>query len=841
MSSGNTTIITVEGSAERIFGQGTSISGWHVFIGFAVVAAYMTVGSEGLNFIENHTTGTSYHLMIQRIYREIMMMGLSSFIWTIVKAAGTVIPEGLYIGLQFADQTAFVMALYFCTQGIFIMVGSMRQAGAWERASKVSSEELQIDMERAQSTRKWHWVYMPFSVTRDQVEFRMLQSIFSSAYNISTRHTELNFGLFLQMTHETNLLNIIDFSNAKWALVIVITGIVAIKLSLFHTSCPDKSCAVEEEIWTFTICGMVNMLFALLVSYWGRQSEIKLFRVAGVDCVDDYPVFLMVEAKMQELLARNVVKSDFVKTAINELATEQESTKIEELQRRSRKRQMSMSVVANRRRSSLGTAGGTRSSKHRLSISQVVPTDNDAPGSSCASLDKSSPGNTPEKVNGEGSNRSVTGRSDCVHQFSVVSMHSNEGKSNDTSVTAGNEREAKRETPPRIISRKSTLGDGFTVENRPLPHLDDVFATNEEVGFDKVENIISPPAEGKVVGGERGDIEAGSGGGLVSQGDHEESPEARKSSMSDAVTHAARVAASLVEGLASHADAVGGALGMGLPSRSMLGPPLSGRGPGMNGRTDSYRGRRARRDELQQFKRNMQNNFGHENFTNVFVFGRPQVFYNCIDWVITCNSLYLAWWTTNFVIYANNADGEGLATALSLISLIPPMLTFPVISYAIKSSTILKALSSLNLDVVATVVEKTESNLTDVEGLREKLTRLLAEDHHGTDVTQTLKDGMMTIFEDFSENQFSLTYEEFLAMLTDFRIHYTPQKSRTIFRSLDINLDGNISIEVRVYMWTYVYIVVLLILLHITAVRWRVILYDYMCNRIVTQFLVAGI
>ena len=786
MSTVNTTIITIESESQRIFGHGTSISGWHVFIGFAVVAAYMAVGSEGLNFIENQTTGTSYHLMIQRIYREIMMMGLSSFIWTIVNAAGAVIPEGLYVGLQFADYTAFTMALYFCTQGIFIMVGSMRQAEAWERASKISSEELQIDVERAQNTRMWHWVYMPFSVARDQVEFRMLQSIFSSAYNISTRHTELNFGLFLQMTHETNLLNIIDFSNAKWALVIVITGIVAIKLSLFQTSCSDKSCAVEEEIWTLTICGMVNMLFALLVSYWGRQSEIKLLGVAGVDCVDDYPVFLMVESKMHELLARNVVKSDCVKTAIAELVTEQETTKIEESQKRSRKRQMSMSVVANRRRSSIGGMGGSQISMRRFSTVRVIP-------GACDQHD--SVRSNEVSTHGVSSTPCVgsVSHSESSSRISVESIRSCgcqlPSASGDATASVNDHLVAFH--PRDILRRKSTLGDGFTVENRTVPQLDDLMAMDlegegEGTEGEGTEGMIGTPTHEDhtvaIAGG--GDIEAGAAEV------EEASPEPRNSMMGDALTNAALVAANLVGGLASRIDSAGGALVNGPSARGMLGKALSGH-------TESHRGRRMRHDEMQKFKRNMQSNFGHQNFTDVFVFGRPQVFYNCIDWVITCNSLYLAWWTTNFVISANNADGEGSVTALALISLVPPMLTFPVISYAIKSSTILKALSSLNLDVVATVVEKTESNLTAVEGLRTKLSHLLVPDDHATDATTALKDGMMTIFEDFSENQFSLSYEEFLAMLTDFRIHYTSQKSRTIFRSLDINMDGTISIEVR--------------------------------------------
>jgi hypothetical protein len=825
----NSTIIEVAAQPLRIFGQGSNLSGWSLFVGFFVVASYMIIGSEGLNFLEDYTHGTSYHLMIQRIYREIMMMGLSSFVWTIIGASGAKIPIPTYLGLQYADYNAFVMSIYFCVQGIFIMIGSMRQARAWERASKISSEELQIDVERAQMGWRWKWVHFPFSVTRDQVEFRILQSIFSSAYNISTKHTELNFSLFLQLTHESNLLNIIDFSNAKWVLVLFITGVVSLKLSFYESSCENPACAAQEEIWIFTLGGTVNMLFALIVSYWGRQSEIKLLHVSGVASTDDYPVFLMVEAKMHELLERNVVQSKAVKTAIAEFMNETESTKIQADHQRNKKRKQSVMIITNKlaQTKRIITGNGARVDPYSTNSSDRLSSyhpDESHAGSRVGSRAGSRMGSFAKNEDLEAGpmqdsypdssskrrayvkKRSTLGDGFTVEptaQVSAVgSLIQDEFDDEDPATTRpniDNSKEDEKSFGNRVkrfsvdeitddshlalesmgtmakarAEEKDTDSTTATIQNKRSEEAFQLTVTvpKNEVIEEKLprQTTAKTTTKNEVSGG----TNSRTGTGQCNEVLTENGPR-RNMSIAARAGDAVSAAAHFVTGATRAASTRGGM-----------------------GRHESVRAAGRRKMEA-DFKLDMKSNFGHSNFADVFIFGRPWVFYAMIDVVITCNSLYLAWWTTNFVLVAMRAENIEIEALLALVSLVPAMLTFPIISYAIKSSSILKALSSLNLDVVASVVEKTESNLAAVESFRGKLrASLLASCDEGDNEDKALKDGMMDLFEEFAADQFSLTAEEFVMLLNDHRIHYTNQKCRAIFRALDINLDGLISIEVR--------------------------------------------
>jgi hypothetical protein len=882
----NSTIIEVAAQPLRIFGQGSNLSGWSLFVGFFVVASYMIIGSEGLNFLEDYTHGTSYHLMIQRIYREIMMMGLSSFVWTIIGASGAKIPIPTYLGLQYADYNAFVMSIYFCVQGIFIMIGSMRQARAWERASKISSEELQIDVERAQMGWRWKWVHFPFSVTRDQVEFRILQSIFSSAYNISTKHTELNFSLFLQLTHESNLLNIIDFSNAKWVLVLFITGVVSLKLSFYESSCENPACAAQEEIWIFTLGGTVNMLFALIVSYWGRQSEIKLLHVSGVASTDDYPVFLMVEAKMHELLERNVVQSKAVKTAIAEFMNETESTKIQADHQRNKKRKQSVMIITNKlaQTKRIITGNGARVDPYSTNSSDRLSSyhpDESHAGSRVGSRAGSRMGSFAKNEDLEAGpmqdsypdssskrrayvkKRSTLGDGFTVEptaQVSAVgSLIQDEFDDEDPATTRpniDNSKEDEKSFGNRVkrfsvdeitddshlalesmgtmakarAEEKDTDSTTATIQNKRSEEAFQLTVTvpKNEVIEEKLprQTTAKTTTKNEVSGG----TNSRTGTGQCNEVLTENGPRRNMSIAAragDAVSAAAHFVAGLTRGLSGGEvptnDGTKSRTGTGQcnevltengPRRNMsiaaragdavsaaahfvTGATRAASTRGGMGRHESVRAAGRRKMEA-DFKLDMKSNFGHSNFADVFIFGRPWVFYAMIDVVITCNSLYLAWWTTNFVLVAMRAENIEIEALLALVSLVPAMLTFPIISYAIKSSSILKALSSLNLDVVASVVEKTESNLAAVESFRGKLrASLLASCDEGDNEDKALKDGMMDLFEEFAADQFSLTAEEFVMLLNDHRIHYTNQKCRAIFRALDINLDGLISIEVR--------------------------------------------
>ena len=750
-----------------VFGHGSSLSGWYLCIGFLLVAIYMTLANTGLNFLEAFTTGTTYNLMLQRMYREMMMMGLSSFVWTIVSASGTPLPVNLLMGFQYADVNAFTMSLYFCFQGVFIMASSVGQARAWDRASKISSEELQIDVVYAENTYRWRWNYLPLCRTRDLVEFRILQSIFSSAYSISTRHSELDFGLFLKITHETNLLGIIDFSTEKWVLVLVLTCLASIKIGLYESACTTPACEAREEIYIFTICGSLNLFISFLLFIWGRQSELRLLSTSGIEGVDDFGVFMMVESKMNRLLERNVAKHEFVKTAIVELVTEAETSKLEKSDKLRSERKQTLSKIAQfvpRKPARVWFERG-RNSKGV----QDIQSTGSSGGNSCSP--------PMEHLRG-----GAGGYSEVFHGLTELSGIAEMSEAADIESGPPMGREGAEQGPesaatPYVPSphntRSSLCANGDAAQKTDKPSAAIAAATmaakralsscrsNQYLrsatlgeGFQVYQEEDVSDGEGEN-GGDGGRIWSVSTGGDATATTLP--PLDRKSSLKGSVH-------SVFKDLTMKLGT-----GRALPKMGETGASAS----------------------RHNFKSKMKKHYQRQNFKEVFVFGRPDVFYMLIDFVIACNSLYLAWWSTNFVMVAFRGDVIHYSVLLAILSLLPAVFTFPLVSQAIKSSSILKAISKLNLDVLAAVVDKTEHKTKILADFREKLLSQMS------DPSRTPKQQLLDIFAQYDvDNSRQLTREEFRSMLSSFRIHYPPQKWKFVFNALDLDQDSLLSLEV---------------------------------------------
>jgi hypothetical protein len=94
-------------------------------------------------------------------------------------------------------------------------------------------------------------------------------------------------------------------------------------------------------------------------------------------------------------------------------------------------------------------------------------------------------------------------------------------------------------------------------------------------------------------------------------------------------------------------------------------------------------------------------------FRDVYLFGDPVYYSTFISWVMTGNALYLAWWLTTFTFAAAKVGALGDVLWIFL-PLVPAVLTFPLLAMIIKSSTNLKAITEIDLEIVSEVMEKTE-------------------------------------------------------------------------------------------------------------------------------------
>jgi hypothetical protein len=739
-----------------IFGIGSHLNSSQLFLGFVIVSIILALSGEGLNILEEFTKGTTYHLMLQRIYREIMMMGLLSFGLSLVLLAGVPFPHGLMIAFEFGDLTLFMTSIHFCFQGLWVMFVSIGLGNAWDRASKITTEELLIDVERSNDTsRLWKMLFYPFNVTRNQVEFRIFQSIFSSSYSISTKHTELDFGMFLKMTHENNLLHIIDFDITKWGLILFLVGVGSVKVELYHSTCTNPVCEAEEEIWVFTCCGVVILILSVLLFYWGRRSEMLLIQKSGVESIDDYPVFLMVESQMQIQFEKNVLKTSNVKSAINELMVEAESTKLEA---ESKKRK----VLAGRFKQTarlVATVNTTARPIKDFGVSQTFP---------------------PVIQEHSGSSESE------VKPFQALSPFGSQKSPHLSPVPSGIPLQVQTFLPSPQTSAREILKTVFSSRGSTLGNEfhDDKHEMAEAAGLTNLQpSFLSLLSPSKIFSGR---VSAA----VVPVSDLEAPMTAETNSPLHRHQHESSTPPPPCDPPSSAPISSESANQSRKPSQSpwKKAKQLLRQFSSADGENDNEK------KEKKKIKTKIKTNFNQQKFPDVFLFHSPETFYLMLHALITCNSLYLALWTTNFAIIANRGHRKGHTAMLIILSILPALFALPFVSQAIKSSSILKAVTKLNLDVVSSVVERTEARIHLLKSFRQNLTKFLIE-VHGSEIVHRI--AVNQLYEEFNHNCDGLTYEEFLEMLEGCRLYVPKNQTKKIYGEIDINQDGAVTMEVR--------------------------------------------
>jgi len=198
--------------------------------------------------------------------------------------------------------------------------------------------------------------------------------------------------------------------------------------------------------------------------------------------------------------------------------------------------------------------------------------------------------------------------------------------------------------------------------------------------------------------------------------------------------------------------------------------------------------------ERKKVKSKMKTNFRRQKFLDIFLFQNPELYYLMLQCLIASNAFYLALWTTNFAIVANRGHNYRLTAAEIILSILPALFSLPFIAQAIKSSSILKAVTKLNLDVVATVVEKTDVKIQLVATFRQNLRRYLTEINDGQTIAKTAINQLYEEYNTIDKSE-GLTFKEFRDLLDGCGIHITKHKSRIIYNEMDINRDGSVNME----------------------------------------------
>ena len=300
-----------------------------------------------------------YNQMVQSIYKELMMMGLISFIIIMYEASQTNVSFAAHeaiVAIDFAHIILFYVTMFFVIHAFFLIKTSLSTAVSYRRLFAETTQNILADVE--ETCRNWfgkfffQLKYLPLSAVRDRLEFNLIHTIFNSTYCLPEN---FDFAEYLSNSYARYSLKLIHRSLFTWLMLIVsvIANFIRIQAGyschiistsssshrrLGGTVTDDHAATTDDHatddhaiaeniaehnedchIWTlelFLIGGACLILYTALVVYMSRLYKIRLIQYAGVKGPDESIEFMRYKNKR---LVSNFTKDALVIVVIKSL------------------------------------------------------------------------------------------------------------------------------------------------------------------------------------------------------------------------------------------------------------------------------------------------------------------------------------------------------------------------------------------------------------------------------------------------------------------------------------------------------------------------------------------
>jgi hypothetical protein len=183
-----------------------------------------------------------YNRMMQKIYKELMQMGVMSFIIVIYEAtnaSGSAEEHNWILSIDFIHILLFFVAFFFVLHALYLMAVSISSSYSYVKMFHQQDSQLLIQIGNLNSLQRalFSCRYLPLSPLRVKVEFRLIYALFRDTHKSLPK--AFNFTLYLKKRFEKYALKTIDVGAFSW-FVIVLLGLINLARVKLHGrfNCP---------------------------------------------------------------------------------------------------------------------------------------------------------------------------------------------------------------------------------------------------------------------------------------------------------------------------------------------------------------------------------------------------------------------------------------------------------------------------------------------------------------------------------------------------------------------------------------------------------------------------
>ncbi len=224
------------------------------FIGVILFVLFFDMLTELMEFFLEGSK--LYHKMIQMIYKELMLMGLVSFsiiMINAIQAAQHITDPQLaewLISIDYSHILLFFLTFFFVIHAFYLMRKAILCGKEYRKFSKYKAPaliaEINTTKKSAIANYFFHFQYLPFSNTRDHIEYYLLQSLFRDTYWLPE---DFNFSDYLSNCFNRFALKTVNRSCITWVMLIIFALInyARVKLQLGFGDCASESSHATDD------------------------------------------------------------------------------------------------------------------------------------------------------------------------------------------------------------------------------------------------------------------------------------------------------------------------------------------------------------------------------------------------------------------------------------------------------------------------------------------------------------------------------------------------------------------------------------------------------------------
>ncbi|KAF4039920.1 Mlo family [Phytophthora infestans] len=252
-----------------VFQVGEDVELYQVVIVLSALAIFLVIFEAALHHLEHHLLAHNdkYQHMLQKVYRELMILGLISFVIKILTKVGGIDGySSIMLALQVSDLIIFILAITLVLQAINVLLLLRGYNKRADRAELITTQDLVDALDKPSTNSLFK---------KEVVTHRLLRHLFLRRFGLPQLFP---FSKYLRRAQANNIVHMIEVEPSMWLLLLGMAWAFAAVVQILEDYDVDVRYELIETLLAFA---WVLVFFHILVMFYFRFCGHRLLSIAG--------------------------------------------------------------------------------------------------------------------------------------------------------------------------------------------------------------------------------------------------------------------------------------------------------------------------------------------------------------------------------------------------------------------------------------------------------------------------------------------------------------------------------------------------------------------------------